>query len=310
MTYSNSYIAEFNRCNLAAFYRYEKHLRRIEEDSSAHHLSFGAAGHKAFEVLYTGGGVTKAQAAFREYYPVQLDPNDLAKTADNACYMIEKYWTHYAKDKEWEVLAVEGREFTEDNFGIKPDLIVKDRNGNLLVVDHKFTGAYLNYDYFAQFDPNSQVTQYIRWMKERYGNCDGFVVNAISLRFRQRAYKGEAAGFWTAFERQTFNRTSSQVARTAQASTATIADIERAKATGYWRPNEQPNACKFCGYRSLCSAGWSWEDDSELILSQFRQTCDEPVSTTDEHCTLDLGHEGPHSSAIRVNEPIEFEVVV
>lgn len=310
MPYSNSLIAEFNRCQLSAFYRYEKHLHRIDEDASAHHLSFGSAGHKALEVLYTGGTMDDAKMAFRKYYPVQLDPNDLAKTADNGCFTIEKYWDHYQSDKGWKILAVEGREFTEDNFGIKPDLIVKDKNDSIYVVDHKFTGAYLNADYFTQYEPNSQITQYIRWVKERYGYCDGFIVNAVALRYRQRAYKGEPAGFWCAFERQVYNRTSSQIERTVTATQDTIADIERAKQRGYWRPNEQSNACKFCSYKVLCGAGWSWEEDESLILSQFRQTCDEAVSSTEEHCTLNLGHEGNHSTAIQVSQPIEFEVTV
>lgn len=308
MNHSNSAINEFSRCPLSYFYRYEQHLRRIDEDKSAHHTTFGTAGHKAFEVLYTEGDVKRAQQAMRDYYPVQLDPEDLAKTADNACFAITKYWQHYNMDRDWQVVSVERRDATDDGFGIKPDLVVKDAHDNLLVVDHKFTGAYLNYDWFSQFDPNSQVTHYIRWCKEKYGHCDGFVVNAISLRHRQRAYKGEAAGFWCAFERQQFQRTASQIENTVRSADEVIEDIARAQQRGFWRAAEHKQACHFCSYKSLCSAGWSWQQDRELILSVFKQTCDEPVSATDEHCTLDLGHSGPHSSAIQQASVVEFEV--
>lgn len=309
--YSNSEVNEFSRCPLSYFYKYQKRLRRIDEaESSIHHTSYGTAGHKAMEVLYTENSVKRAQQAFRDYYPVQLDPTDLAKTADNACFTIAKYWEHYDADKNWEVVAVEGREFTADGFGIKPDLVVRE-NGNILVVDHKWTGAYLNYDWFSAFDPNSQVTQYIRWCKEAYGACDGFVVNAIATRFRQRTYKGEAAGFWCAFERQQFNRTTSQIENTVRSADEVIEDIERAKERGFWRAAEHKQACHYCSFKSLCSSGWSWDLDQELILTTFRQVCDQPVSATDEHCALDEGHSGPHSSAIQSPaSSIEFEVEV
>jgi hypothetical protein len=308
--YSNSYVNQFELCHLSAFYKYEKKLQRIDADTSVHHLSFGSAAHKAFEVLYKENDVARAQQAMRDYYPVQLDPTDLAKTAENACFTIAQYWKHYDMDKGWEIVAIEEREHTEDNFDVKPDLVVKDTNSNLLIVDHKFTGRYLNYDYFNQFDPNSQVTQYLRWAREKYGAVDGFIVNAIAFRHRQRAYKGEPAGFWCAFERQTYNRTPGQIARTLRSTNEVIEDIERAKSNGHWRANESSNSCRFCSYRQICSAGWEWESDAELITGMYRQVCDLPVSATDEHCQLDLGHEGAHTSAIQLATPTEFTVEV
>ena len=310
MKYTNSYIATFQRCPLACFYSNVLNLRRIEEDSSTHHLAYGAAWAKAKEVLYLTGDLDKAKVTFREFYPVQLDPNDLAKTADNGCYALEKYWTHYDGDREWEIISVEKREFTESGFGIKPDIVVKDRNDNIFLVDDKTTGSYLNFDWFAQFDPNAQITHYINWAREKYGHCDGFIVNAIRFAFLKRASKDRAAGFNVEFERQVFQRTRSQIERTLKATEETIKDIERCHETGFWRPQEQPNSCKFCSYRSICSAGWSWEDDSELILNNWRQICDQPISETEEHCQLDAGHSGDHSPLYTREPQEEFQVEV
>lgn len=306
--YSNSYIQTYTRCPLAAYYQQELHLARIDDDSSGHALAFGAAFHKALAVLYTEGDLKKAQQAMRDYYPVQLDVNDLAKTADNACFALKAYWQHYDGDPDWEILECEQRSSTEDGFGIKPDIVIKDKYGSILVVDNKTTKSYLNYDYFSQFDPNSQVTHYIRWCKEKYGSCEGFVINAVSFLFLKRKSPLRAAGFNCEFERQIFQRTSSQIERTVRSTNDVIADIERSKSTGYWRAHESSNACKFCSYKSLCSAGWSWEEDSELILSSFRRTCDKPINEVDEHCVLDIDHDGPHSSAIQQAQPVEFEV--
>lgn len=307
--YSNSYIETFTRCPLAAFYQNELRLSRIGDDSGAHHLVFGAAGHEAIRALYETGDIVLAQEMLRAAYPVQLDVADLAKTADNGCFTIEKYWEEYDKDRDWEVLSVEEKDLTEDDFTVKLDLVVRDiRNGDILGVDHKFTGRYLNYDFFGQFNPNSQVTHYVRYIKEKYGRCDGFVINAISLRYRQRASKDGPAGFWCAFERQVYNRNDGQIERTVRSKDEAINDIERCKLSNYWRPAETPNACKFCAYRELCGAGWSWDEDSELILNSFRQTCPKYAGT--EHCNLDLDHDGECSTVVQQVVPVEFEVDV
>lgn len=310
-SYSNSAINTFDVCRLSYFYRYVENLQRIDEDSGAHHLEFGKAFHAALESLYTNGDMKLAQQVMREQYPVQLDLTDLAKTADNACYALIKYWEHYDSDRDWEIIdVVEGRNFREDGFGVKPDLVVKDRQGQLLLIDHKTTGSYLNYDYFARYDPNSQISHYMSWCREKYGFCDGFVVNAIRFAFLQRKSKDRAAGFNVEFERQTFQRTAAQIDITLRATAEAISDIERCQSTGYWRPNEQPNACKFCTYKSLCAAGWNWSEDSQLILSQFRSICDQPISTTDEHCNLDRGHDGDHSSAVQQVGGVEFNIEI
>lgn len=309
--YSNSYIASFERCHLACFYENEINLRRSDSDASGHHLAFGGAVHKGLEVLYSGGTMQAAQQALQEAYPVQLDPDDLAKTAEHGCFTLEKYWEHYNGDKQWKIIeVVEQRQFRDDGFGIKPDLVVEDENGNLLVVDHKTTGAYLNADYFTQYDPNAQITHYVHWAREKYGHCDGFVVNVLRFAFLKRASKERSAGFCCEFERQVFQRSRTQIQRTLKATEEAIKEIETCRRTGYWRANEQPNACKFCSFRSICAAGWDWENDAELILNNYRRVCNRAVSLTDEHCQLDLDHEGECSSRVQAREEQEILVEI
>ncbi len=308
--YSNSHIAQFDRCRLAYFYRYVKHLQKIDEERDAHHLVFGRAMHEAFRVLYTDRNVKLAQQALRDNYPQQLDPDDLAKTADNGCFVIEKYWEHYGGDPEWEIVECESMDSTDDDFTVKKDLLVKDRNDNLIVVDHKFTKRYLNFDFFADYDPNAQISHYIRQVKEKYDHCDGFIINAVRFAFLKRASKERPAGFSVEFERQVFNRTSSQIKRTQQAAAESISEIEHCKETEYWRPNEQPNACKFCSYRSLCAAGWGWDEDSELILNTFRSVCEKWMPDEGTHCNLNLNHSGDHAHELAAAATVEFVVEV
>lgn len=305
--YSNSYIDSFRRCPLQCRYKYDLHLQSREADD--HHLRFGKAGHASLEVIYRDGDLEKAREAFKPLYPTQIDTSDLAKTPDNWMYTLGKYVENYGWDKQWKVIAVEAMDHTEDDYAVKLDLVVEDlHSGDLLGVDHKITGRYLNSDFWNDFNPNSQVTHYIRYIKEKYGRCDGFLINAIGMRYRQRAYKGEPAGFWCAFERQTFNRTPQQIAQEQESKAYWIDRIEDAKAKGVWGLNT--SSCRFCSYRQLCAAGWDWENDSDLILTSFRQVCDRWIEAESAHCKLGLGHDGDHSGQPQAQESVEFVVEV
>lgn len=307
MRYSNSYIDSFRRCPLQCHYKNDLKLRSREADE--HHLVFGRAGHASLEIIYRDRDLDAAKAAFHPHYPTQIDVGDLAKTEANWLYTLDKYVEHYEWDRHWKVVAVEAMDHTEDDYAVKLDLVVEDsRNGDLLGVDHKLTGRYLNADFWNDFNPNSQVTQYYRYIKEKYGRCDGFLINAIGMRYRQRAYKGEPAGFWCAFERQTFSRTVQQVEQEQESKQYWIDRIEDAKAKGVWGLNT--SSCRFCSYRALCGAGWDWEHDSDLILSNFRQVCDRWVEAEQGHCKLDLDHDGIHSAAIQTQTETEFVVEV
>lgn len=304
--YSNSFLQTYQKCGLQCFYKYKQHLVKIDDDIGGHHLAYGKAAHEAFAVLYSGGSMAEAKKALATNYPVQLDPNDLAKTVGNGYFMLEKYWEHYNGDKEWEIVEVEQMDTAEDGFVVKPDLVVKDRNSNLWIVDHKFTKKYLNYDYFSEFDPNSQVTQYIRWAKEKFGACDGFIINAVCMLFLKRKSAQRSAGFNVEFERQTFNRTPQQIQQDENSKAYWIERVEESDASGVWAMNT--TACKFCTYRPLCAAGWDWENDSELILTSYRQVCDKRIGN--DHCNLNLNHEGECDPSLQTSNTPEFEVVV
>lgn len=310
LNYRNSAVGDYIRCPLNFHFRHNLHLHKIDDDRGVHHQRFGQAIHEALRIIYTEYDLDKAKARMRECYPVQLDADDLAKTADNACYALEKYFEHYHWDRtDWEVLSVEETDWDGDYVGVTPDMVVKDRNENIFIVDHKTTGRYLNFDYFADYDPNSQITHYIKRTRDRFGHCDGFIVNAIRFAFLKRASKDRAAGFNVEFERQVFQRTAAQIERTERSTGEWIAEIERSREHGYWRAAETTNACRFCSYKSLCAAGWSWEDDEELITNVFRQVCDKPLPSNDR-CNLDMGHQEECGHLLQPVGETEFVVEV
>jgi len=321
--HSNSSINQFAKCPLSYYYKYLLKLHPIEA-ASAHHPVYGRAGHEALKTLYTTNDLDQAKAAFREHYPVQLDLNDRAKTADNGCLALEGYVQQYDWDKNWEILACEDMDATEDGNVVKLDLVVRDvTTGSIYGVDHKWTGSLLNYRYWTRFDPNSQVTQYTRYIAEKWGHCDGFIVNAISLQWLNekdkggrwngkyyktddperlvwsnrevryvKYYKQDMVACWglkVEFERQPFRRTEQQISQDNRSRSDWIKSIEQSREQNAWPMNTQ--SCFLCEYQPACSAGWDWEHDSELILNHYRQVCDKWIPEVGMHCTLDLGHD-------------------
>lgn len=264
--------------------------------------------HAGWESLYLDGDVAKAKALIHQWYPTQLDPNDFAKTAANGCFTLDCYIKQYGWDKQWRIIANEAMDHTEDNYAVKLDLVVEDaQTGDILGVDHKFSGSYLDYKFFNKFNPNSQVTQYYRYIKEKYGRCDGFVINAVGMRYRQRAYKGEPAGFWCAFERQVLSRTQQQIDQDQESKQYWIDAIELAKSTGIYGMNT--DACWRCEYQPICASGWTWNEDQELITNLFTSVCEKYIPETNSHCKLTFGHEGEHDgSLLALVQPVEFQV--
>lgn len=317
--YSNSYLKRFQECPLACFYHNELKLRKREEGGESHHMAYSKAFHAALEVLYRWNYFEsdnvntlyqRAVDAFLQGYPRQLDASDLAKTRDNGVKALAAYVKRYhVEDRRWRVLQVEGMDHQDDGFVVKLDRVVQDVNTEqIYAVDTKVTGKYLNYDYWRQFEPNSQVVEYVRYVKERFGFCDGFIVDAVSLRYLQRASKNGPAGPWFNFERQTFNVNERQMQADLDSRRYWIDRVEHSKATGQWGMNA-PNACHFCEYRDLCKAGWFWPEDEPLIDINYRRICGRWSGEPLFQCTLDRGHEGDHGIA-QIDESIEIEVEV
>ena len=277
MNYSNSYIQQFKTCPLSCYLRYEVGLKKIEDERTEHHLNYGNAIHSALRQIYLGNSLEFAKKRFLEDYPTQLDPDDHAKTQENGLKLLEAYVKRWSdEDKKWKVIAVEVRdEFDygqEDAFSVKPDLIMENiAFGGIYGFDHKTVGgknANLSYDFWGRFDPNSQITKYVSFIKSKYGDCSGFYINAIGVGFRQRAYKGEPAGFWMRFERQMFNRNSSQLQVEQEDTKYWIERIEHSKSTDVFGMNTE--SCRWCSFKPICSAGWRWPSDSELITIQYQ----------------------------------------
>ncbi len=159
-----------------------------------------------------------------------------------------------------------------DPFVLKMDLVVENiEHGGIYGVDHKVTKKKLDYGFWKKFNPSSQVTRYSHFIKEKYGACDGFYINAISMNYSSRrstrgGVKCEAGAYWN-FERQMFNNTSEQFVAEQIDTQLWINDIEQARQYNAWR--RDTNQCAYCDFYGICSKGLTYPEDASLITLEY-----------------------------------------
>lgn len=274
--YSHSHLQQYKKCPLSFKLKYIEHLVKIDDDKNEHDLKYGQAIHEGLKHIYLNDTLEGAKKAFLTTYPVQLNEEDLAKTIPNGLLVLEQYVNRWhEEDKKWKVLSADTRdvfEYGDDDFKTTLDLVIENKEyGGIYGVDHKTAGgnnALLSYQFWNQFEPNSQITKYSSYIKSKYGDCSGFYINAIGIRFLKNKYKDSPAGLNLRFQRQMFNRTDQQMKDEEADSQWWIDLIEKSRETGQYGYNT--DSCRFCGYRPICSAGWTTQNDMELITCQYK----------------------------------------
>lgn len=275
--YDNSQLQEFKNCQYRYWLHYGLGYAKRQEGEGEHDRNFGTAIHGGLETYYKGGDRQKVLDNFASLYPDQLKADDLAKTQENGKKLLQAYIDHYsAEDKRFKILGVEEGgtfEIAEGvSYRVKIDLVVENlEQGGIYVMDHKTTGKSFDYRYWSQFEPNSQLTGYVAWAKNRFGACSGAYVNGIRLGHRQRSYKGEPAGFYYEFQRQLFNRNEQQIENWKRDTVNWINQLEKVKDQG--TPGKNMGACAYCSYRPICLAEWNPNDeaDRECIEIQYKK---------------------------------------
>jgi hypothetical protein len=331
--YSYSQISKYAACPLLYRLHYVDNLTPLQ-DGGRHDLDFGSAMHDGLAVLYSPNGSVRAAAkAFSDSYPRERYPDPLPSWSQGKSYTggidaIAAYAERYhEEDQHWEVLSVERMRVTdtdEEKRLVKLDMVVRDRRDGLVYgVDHKVTGRYLDAAYWLTFDPHSQIRQYVDHLQRKYGECGGFYVNALSLKHRSKAYtprqgpdKGVrlSAGDWCDFKRMVFNPNAEAVEAERASFAAWVRRIEHSRASGEW-PYNTDHCVRggiICEYHRMCSAGYQWPLDRELIEAYYRQRCIR-LASNGERCWLEPGHEGEHDSTrpelpdyeVDLNEEIE-----
>lgn len=261
MMYDNSSLQEFKNCQERYRLRYILGLKKREEGYESIDKVWGKAIHAGLERLYLHGqrNTTQAIEEFDRSLGETPFNEEKIKTKGNGRLLLEHYAKHYEEeDKRWEILEVEEPhtfQLNEYPFTVKKDMVIK-LQGNIFAVEHKTTKKAMNWDYWARYEPNSQVTAQVYSTMLKYGQCSGVIVNALKVGFRQRMYKGEPAGFNCEFQRQVFNRNREQVEDWKNQTLAWLLQLESLHLLNYpnkssWKKNE--GLCFYCPYKEICN---------------------------------------------------------
>jgi hypothetical protein len=185
---SFSGLSDFQRC--PTLFRY-RNILNLEPKHMSSALFEGIGAHEMFKVwflaLQAGASEGEAWAAVLHEYDAllsrsteQMFADELAeaeKLLDEALYIVQHYINNYKED--WEILHVE-EEFTMEVEGyyisFTPDLVVRDRNGFIWIVDHKTTSRLPKHG--LPFGDLQHVLYYAG-LKPVYPELRGFIFNKV-----------------------------------------------------------------------------------------------------------------------------------
>lgn len=275
MIYDSSSLQAFKDCPERYRLAYVLGLKKRTEGVENIDLNFGKAIHSGLEAHYTG---KDEREAFTKEFGTIVAPDEKVKTLENGLLLIDAYIKHYEQeDKAFEVLEVEQPDkvvLTDGiEFIVKRDMVIKQQ-GCIYVLEHKTTKKAFSWDYWSRFEPNAQVSAQAYSCAKKYGECSGVIINAIKCGFRERAYKGEPAGFHCAFQRQIFNRNQAQLEDWKQKTEDWISRIEdkiECDCKYGWLKNE--GQCVYCQFKEICT---SLQD--ECVVEQLYEKAENPFA--------------------------------
>lgn len=269
MSFSSTQLNTFQSCPKRYKFRYVDNLRKIEEGKESVDRNWGKGIHEGLAVLYKGGAREDIHKAFMNEYPVALDEGDMAKTPESGLQCLDLYMDYWKEeDKKWKILDVEtfgDFELNDTKFVTRLDLIAEHVQGSgIYFWDHKTTGKSLTFNFWSQFEMNSQVTAYTKYVSLKHGQCSGAIINGISIGFRKRGYRGLPPGFHCTFERQIFNRNKEQIADWESNIQSWRDSIKWCGETGNWGKFEGRH-CQYCDYKEICTSC----DNAEIVKQLY-----------------------------------------
>lgn len=269
----NSSRESFNNCPRK--YKHEQDgLQKIVESSDKNHADWGSAIHLGLKTHYDGGSLEDAKKAFLSLYPENLDETNMAKNKDSGLAVIERYIQHYGSiDSVWEILATEEEgsvEFSGETHDLHVDLIARHRQScEIYLWDHKTTEKNVNPSYWMGFELSAQLTRYTVYVKEKYGQCSGAIINNIAVKHLKIKNKyGEGPGFVCSFDRQMFNRTPQQIAFWKESEEDWLKLIRFCETENAW-PKALGKLCSYCSYYELCMA--SGDDQIKELMYEIKK---------------------------------------
>lgn len=272
-TISNSEVSAFTQCERKHYYGF---LKKLEPKSTSQALSRGIIGHEALEAYYTDqqAGNTPAVAmdiainvVLKYMQDEYVDKTMLADLIN----LLTRYFAYYPHD-EWEILAVEQAYEVPVNdefiFGMRLDLLVRDKQRRIALVDHKFV-----YDFYQDsvLDMNAQMPKYLGTLRFNGIRAEYAILNQIRYRLKKGGNTDEEL-----FRRDVLTPNNNEV-RQYMAEQFMIS--ERIMGRRSSTPEAQSlqavrtanqMVCKNCSFQPLCKAELMGSDTSLMEQVEFK----------------------------------------
>lgn len=267
--HSHSATSGFNNCP------WKHRLQQLgykgqDGDVRSNKRLWGIALHRGLHLLHTGSSVEDAVEAFLAAYPEDIDPGDKTRTQVAGSRTLWAYRERWGTDDGWEVLESEfhnPEDEREDEGHLVIDLVMRHRaSGSIYFWDHKVKTKWDGSG--KSYELDGQLSRYASYVKERWGDCAGALVNVIVPHYRERKWKDRPAGWDIQFDRKLYSRTPDQIAawRASQADWEVLIHVcEERKVF----PHHYGSLCSYCEYFDGCY-GQSQGGGMEVFEALYR----------------------------------------
>lgn len=271
---SNSEVGTWLSCRNK--YRYAFDLD-LEPKKRSDPLTRGTIGHEALDVYYktlrAGEGHRAAMdLATKRLGMVMAQPDASLDLIMDVRRILELYWAYYEGDPNWEILEVEEMHNLplNDDYSMptRLDLLVRDEQGKIALVDHKFYYDMPNADKLAL---NVQFPKYIGALASVGIKVDYCLLNVL----RYRKMKNPALS--DLFKRHKVTVSPAKIRKALHTHILASQEITEYRALPEdVRPSRaipvfNDLVCKHCDFASLCASEFDGGDINYLIETDYQK---------------------------------------
>ena len=285
---SHSEVDSYLLCRRKHYYGYGLSLERVSKSQA---LATGTAGHKVLEVFYqhlldladTAEGQLERfdlglEKAKKEYQSILASGYEEASNrASLYDTLFHEEWGYFANEflvrNGWVILATEQEfslvydEETDSRYPFVVDMIVKDPEGNYVVIDHKFV-----YDFYTpgQTDLQPQIPKYIGALRA----LDYEIVYGAYNMVRTRKLKTPEASSMSYFMilkptvDRVLNTFMEQLGVAAEIQALKELPIEQQGRRAYRTANKM--VCQSCSFKDICSTELNGGNTELMLKTEYK----------------------------------------
>jgi CRISPR/Cas system-associated exonuclease Cas4 (RecB family) len=285
---SHSEVDSYLLCRRKHYYGYGLSLERVATSQS---LATGTAGHAILETFYKyileNGDTPEEQAvafdqgvvlAEHKYHEIVEDGYEEASNrATLHDILFNDEWGYFANEfmvrNGWTVLAIE-QEFnlvyddeTEASYPLVIDMIVRDPNGQMVVIDHKFV-----YDFYTpgQTDLQPQIPKYIGALRAMNYEIAYGAYNMVRTR-KLKTPDAASMNYFMILKPNTdrvLNTFMEQLGVAAEIQQLKQLSLEEQSKRAYRTANKM--VCQSCSFRDICSTELMGGNTQLMLQTEYK----------------------------------------